>query len=49
MGADRDLERDVTAGQAGRQPVYDSYARLSRVPETGELEKIETQHDDNHK
>ncbi len=31
----------------GRTPVYDSYARLSRVPETGELEKIETQHEDN--
>lgn len=31
----------------GRIPVYDSYARLSRVPETGELEKIETQHEDN--
>ena len=29
--------------------MYDSYARLSRVPETGELEKIETQHEDNHK
>jgi site-specific DNA recombinase len=29
--------------------VYNSYARLSRVPETSELEKIETQHADNHK
>lgn len=37
---------DVNAGQGGK-PVYDSYGRLSRVPETGELEKIETQHADN--
>jgi site-specific DNA recombinase len=29
--------------------VLDSYGRLSRVPETGELEKIETQWDDNRK
>jgi len=41
-------ERKVNAGQGGRRPpVYDSYARLSRVPETGELEKIETQLADN--
>ncbi|MFC5103211.1 recombinase family protein [Kibdelosporangium philippinense] len=41
-------EGNVSAGQGGdRVPVYDSYARLSRVPETGELEKIETQHEDN--
>jgi hypothetical protein len=39
---------DISAGQTDRQPVYDSYARLSRMPETGELEKIETQHADNH-
>ncbi|MEV0088195.1 recombinase family protein [Saccharopolyspora sp. NPDC050642] len=37
----------VGAGQGQRRPVFDSYARLSRVPETGELEKIETQHADN--
>src|SRR5437763_13833567 len=37
----------VSAGEEPRQPVYDSYARLSRVPETGELEKIETPFDDN--
>ncbi len=49
MGADRDATDSVTAGEAVRRPVYDSYARLSRVPETGELEKIETQHADNHK
>ncbi len=49
MGADRDATESVTAGEAVRRPVYDSYARLSRVPETGELEKIETQHADNHK
>lgn len=46
-------KRKVSAGQAGRDtrqpPVYDSYARLSRVPETGELEKIETQLADNRK
>jgi site-specific DNA recombinase len=29
--------------------VLDSYGRLSRVPETGELEKIETQWEDNQK
>lgn len=29
--------------------MYDSYGRLSRVPETGELEKVETQHADNRK
>jgi len=41
---------DVTAGEAGRAgAVYDSYARLSRVPETGELEKIETQLVDNRR
>ncbi|WP_233620544.1 recombinase family protein [Amycolatopsis sp. WAC 01416] len=40
---------NITAGETARRPVYDSYARLSRVPETGELEKIETQHADNGK
>src|SRR5215472_4985612 len=40
-------DSNVSAGQQPRQPVYDSYARLSRVPETGELEKIETQWADN--
>ncbi len=44
-------KRKVSAGQKVRDtrqpPVYDSYARLSRVPETGELEKIETQLADN--
>lgn len=39
---------DVTAGRDGsRRLVLDSYARLSRMPETGELEKIETQWADN--
>ncbi|MCK2237170.1 MULTISPECIES: recombinase family protein [unclassified Crossiella] len=39
---------DVTAGQNPLfLPVIDSYGRLSRVPDTGELEKIETQWDDN--
>ncbi|HEV7651983.1 MAG TPA: recombinase family protein [Actinophytocola sp.] len=43
-------KRNVTAGQRKREtPVYDSYGRLSRVPETGELEKIETQLADNRK
>lgn len=38
----------ISAAQPVRQsPVYDSYGRLSRVPETGELEKIDTQHADN--
>lgn len=32
-----------------RRPVLDSYGRLSRVPETGELEKIETQWADNRR
>ncbi|MGH3450931.1 MAG: recombinase family protein, partial [Haloechinothrix sp.] len=41
--------RDDIAGQDGRRPVLDSYARLSRVPETGELEKIDTQLADNRK
>jgi site-specific DNA recombinase len=46
MGA----KKNVSAGQERRQPpVLDSCGRLSRVPETGELEKIETQHADNHK
>ncbi|MFB9727295.1 recombinase family protein [Haloechinothrix salitolerans] len=43
-------KRDVTAGQsADRPPVLDSYGRLSRVPETGELEKIDVQWADNRK
>jgi site-specific DNA recombinase len=37
----------VTAGQAPAAPVFDSYARLSWNPSTRELEKIETQHEDN--
>jgi DNA invertase Pin-like site-specific DNA recombinase len=38
----------VSAGQGTSRPlVLDSYARLSRMPETGELEKIETQWVDN--
>lgn len=40
---------ESVAGRDGRRPVYDSYGRLSRVPETGELEKIETQWADNLK
>src|SRR4051794_13260421 len=43
-------KRNVNAGQRKREtPVYDSYGRLSRVPETGELEKIETQLADTRK
>jgi site-specific DNA recombinase len=45
-----------TGGKQGRpgrstgEPlIYDSYGRLSRVPETGELEKIETQLADNRR
>jgi len=37
------------AGQDTRPPVLDSYGRLSRVPEAGELEKIDTQWADNRK
>lgn len=41
----------VSAGQArrgrGEQLIYDSYARLSKNPTTGELEKIEDQLTDN--
>ncbi|WP_163511390.1 recombinase family protein [Fodinicola acaciae] len=41
---------DVNAGQDPEQPpVLDSYGRLSKVPETGELEKVETQWADNRK
>lgn len=40
---------EVSAGQDARRPVLDSYGRLSRVPETGELEKIETQLADNRR
>lgn len=44
------VKRDVTAGQGGnRRLVLDSYGRLSRVPETGELEKVETQWADNRR
>ena len=51
MGA----KRNVTAGQrtgppvSPAAPVYDSYARLSKNPATGEFEKIETQWADNRK
>ncbi|MGO1052982.1 recombinase family protein [Crossiella sp. CA198] len=38
----------VTPGQApDSRPVIDNYGRLSRVPDTGELEKIARQHKDN--
>lgn len=40
--------RDVTAGQ-NVGGVYDSYARLSKAPDTGEYEKIETQFADNRR
>lgn len=46
-----DVKRDVVAGQNGRNAgsalVYDSSARLSKNPTTGEYEKIETQLSDN--
>lgn len=42
-------KRDDIAGQGAGRPVLDSYGRLSRVPETGELEKIDTQWADNRK
>jgi DNA invertase Pin-like site-specific DNA recombinase len=42
------IKRDVSAGQdGGRLVTLDSYGRLSRVPETGELEKIDVQWADN--
>jgi DNA invertase Pin-like site-specific DNA recombinase len=44
--------RNVTAGQKASGPVvpvFDSYARLSKNPNTGEFEKIETQWADNRK
>lgn len=40
------FSHQVSAGQGGRQPVLDSYARLSRN-QAGKLEKCETQHADN--
>lgn len=46
MGTPR---RNATGQRQGRPLVLDSYGRLSRVPETGELEKIETQWADNAK
>lgn len=48
--------KNVTAGQRSgvppvppAVPVYDSYARLSKNPNTGEFEKIETQWAGNRK
>lgn len=46
MGSEHDGRE---ANGAGRKPLFDSYARLSRVPDTGELEKIDTQFEDNRK
>ncbi|WP_370946599.1 recombinase family protein [Amycolatopsis sp. cg5] len=40
------FSHQVSAGQDGRQPIWDSYARLSRN-QAGKLEKCETQHGDN--
>lgn len=48
MGA----RKNVTAGQrpgVPPVPVFDSYGRLSKSPDTGEFEKIETQWADNRK
>jgi DNA invertase Pin-like site-specific DNA recombinase len=42
--------KHITAGQRPGEPlVLDSYARLSKAPDTGEFEKIETQWTDNRK
>ena len=48
------IRKGVSAGQGtgvgpapSTAPVYDSYARLSKNPTTGEFEKIETQWADN--
>ncbi|WP_221464658.1 recombinase family protein [Actinophytocola algeriensis] len=41
--------KNVSAGQATSVPVFDSYARLSKNPNTGEFEKIETQWADNRR
>ncbi|WP_291415294.1 hypothetical protein [Actinophytocola sp.] len=38
---------DRARRERGEQPVYDSYARLSKNPTTGEREKIEDQRLDN--
>jgi len=46
------IQKNVTAGQGtgvAPVPVLDSYARLSKNPNTGEFEKIETQWADNRK
>jgi DNA invertase Pin-like site-specific DNA recombinase len=45
--ASKDRMGKVSAGQTAGGPVFDSYARLSWNPSTRELEKIETQHEDN--
>lgn len=41
------LDDATPTSRNGRAPFWNSYARLSRVPETDELEKIEIQHEDN--
>src|SRR5882757_8523473 len=47
MAAKKKVSPGQTRRERGEKPVYDSYGRLSRVPETGELEKIEDQWSDN--
>lgn len=47
MGAKKDATAGQQPGGSGLVPVYDSYARLSKNPNTGEFEKIETQWADN--
>ena len=43
-----DVTSTVDAGQTvDNRPVFDSYARLSKVPDSAELEKIVTQFEDN--
>jgi site-specific DNA recombinase len=47
MAAKKKVSPGQTRRERGEKPVYDSYGRLSRMPETGELEKIEDQWSDN--
>ena len=48
MAAKKNLSPGQERRERGKKPVYDSYGRLSRMPETGELEKIKVQHPAGH-
>jgi site-specific DNA recombinase len=47
MAAKKKVSPGQDRQERGKKPVYDSYGRLSGVPKTGELEKIEDQWSDN--